>query len=549
MFFLGTCAKAPEEALQSISLDNPQQKKHWIAGESISLLLSYDRPIRVSGKPWIQIGLGRHRVRAEYQNQKDPMTLRFVYRVGLRIQAESIYLGKYRMFGREQGYGVVDKTSGSLLPDAIPAASNFIDQNMWIHFSRGKDQRNGKFCRLIKMRMHCILSQQVLERINSPEGKIYPEVVELVFKNDLKVLDYVSTKDHACVLLINGKVNCWGQNPFGVLGYQNQKNILLKKKGRLNRLRFLPLIKGERTIQISLAPHHSCALFESGRIKCWGQNQNGQLGIPLLGPIGDGKKEMGEHLPFVALGSNRKVVQVLAAGEGKYARSCALFEHGRVKCWGAAGAVQGNEDEVFRGRDPDSMGEHLRWIDFGVESKVIMLTAGDQHNCALFENHQVKCWGENQYGQLGQGHRESRGSKMRDMSHLVGFVALGKDFKVQDMRSSNFHNCVFSSKQEMKCWGLNQWGQLGIDGSENIGDEVGEMGSLLPSISLAFVPSEYQDFELASDRSCVHFSKGESQCWGKRFLESSQWSDKFSQYGGEQQKLLPTMPRIDFIYP
>jgi hypothetical protein len=100
---------------------------------------------------------------------------------------------------------------------------------------------------------------------------------------------------------------------------------------------------------------HTCARLDNGQIKCWGNNGAGQLGLGDTSTRGDGVNEMGDNLPAVDLGSGRTA---LAAGTSY---TCARLDNGRIKCWGGNAAGQlglgdvnarGERDELVAPRVP-----------------------------------------------------------------------------------------------------------------------------------------------------------------------------------------------------
>jgi alpha-tubulin suppressor-like RCC1 family protein len=75
----------------------------------------------------------------------------------------------------------------------------------------------------------------------------------------------------------------------------------------------------------------TCAIVGDGRVKCWGQNNRGQLGIGTSDVHGLYGQGMGNQLPFVNLGANTKAASLAVGRE----HACALLTDGHVKCWGA----------------------------------------------------------------------------------------------------------------------------------------------------------------------------------------------------------------------
>src|SRR5262249_7695541 len=116
-----------------------------------------------------------------------------------------------------------------------------------------------------------------------------------------------------------------------------------------------------KTLQVVTGSDHSCALLEDHRVKCWGNNLLGQLGLGDTKARGLDADGMGDALPFVDLGNGRTAKQ-LAAG---YQMSCAVLDDDSVKCWGAdLFAVQQGTPSVL-GDQPGEMGDALPTVALG----------------------------------------------------------------------------------------------------------------------------------------------------------------------------------------
>ena len=325
------------------------------------------------------------------------------------------------------------------------------------------------------------------------------------FGTNEKVIEISSGDSHNCALFESGQVKCWGWGYSGQLGQGNGKDIG-DDPGEMEALSFIQFGTNEKVIEISSGGSHNCALFESGRVKCWGWGDLGQLGQGNSKSIGDDPGEM-ESLSFISFGTNEKVIEI---GSGEY-RSCALFESGRVKCWGwgySGQLGQGNSKSI--GDNPGEM-ESLSFIQFGTNEKVIEISSGGSHNCALFESGRVKCWGRDRYGQLGQGNSKSIGDNPGEMESL-SFIQFGTNEKVIEISSGGSHNCALFESGRVKCWGRDRYGQLGQGNNKIMGNDPGEMESLsfldfqgLPITCL----SSGRDFQM------VLFSNGLVKGWGE----------------------------------
>ena len=162
-----------------------------------------------------------------------------------------------------------------------------------------------------------------------------------------------------------------------------------------------------------------------------------------------------------------------------------MLEDSTVKCWGHNGVSDGKLGlESFDESRGDDIGEMaaLSTIDFGTNRIALQISAGSLHTCAILENSSVKCWGNNDYGQLGQGDIMARGSGSGDMGNGLAAVDLGAS--AIEISSGFQHSCARLVNGKVKCWGFNMFGQLGLGDTSARGDSSGEMGSALSYISL-----------------------------------------------------------------
>ena len=305
---------------------------------------------------------------------------------------------------------------------------------------------------------------------------------------------------HTCSLHGNGNVMCWGGNAYGQLGYGDTA----RRAASASDLPYLPHASRDDVVHssdiveprvdlgagisagavaVAAGLHHTCAILGDGALKCWGRNQLGQLGRGSLVDIGDSPLEMGDRLPPVSLGADRRAVHV-ALGR---AHTCVILDSipGDVKCWGGNSKGQlGLGDIVNRGGSPADMGDDLRAVDLGHGRKARLLTLGSEHTCALLDTHAIKCWGSNEFGQLGLGDAESRGARSSDMGHSLDTVQLGTGRSAAQIAGGDSFTCARLDNGLVKCWGRNDHGQLGLGDDQSRGDVPSETGDNLAYVSL-----------------------------------------------------------------
>ena len=105
------------------------------------------------------------------------------------------------------------------------------------------------------------------------------------------------------------------------------------------------------------------------------------------------------------------------------------------------------------------------------------IAPGFQHTCTVLDNASVKCWGSNNFGQLGIDSTTTTGDSSGEMASLSA-VNLGTGRTATAIATGYYHSCALLDNGDLKCWGYNNYGQLGIDSTTNIGDSSGEMASL-----------------------------------------------------------------------
>ena len=203
-----------------------------------------------------------------------------------------------------------------------------------------------------------------------------------------------------------------------------------------------------KALEISVGGNSSCVRFAGGRIKCWGENVYGQLGYGDYNHRGDSSNEMGASLPFVDLGVGRTAVQT-ASGED---HTCAILDNGSLKCWGKNGNGQ------LGGGTSDRTQPPLSGVYLGMDRTAIQVDTEGNYTCAILDNGSLVCWGENNYGQLGNGSTDDSSSPIT--------VNLGQGRTASQVTTSFGHACAILDNASLKCWGANILGQLG-DGSTN----------------------------------------------------------------------------------
>lgn len=301
---------------------------------------------------------------------------------------------------------------------------------------------------------------------------------------------------HTCALLTSGKTRCWGYGQYGQLGYGSTNNI-----GSMPDQMPPADVKVDLTrkiVHIANGRNHTCALLEDGNVRCWGMNSYGQLGYGNMDYIGDQPDEMPPVKGDINLNGVAK--QLVAGGE----HNCVLLGAGIVRCWGKGDYGQlGYNSTSSIGDNPNEMPPK----DVNVGGIVVQLAAGLNHTCALLNSGHVRCWGYGKDGQLGYDSTDNIGNGQIPMPP-PNINVEGKVVQIA-AGSSSSHICVLLDSGKIKCWGRNDYGQLGYGNTKNIGD--GNVPMPPPDVD---VGESVIQITTGFYHTCALLESGNARCWG-----------------------------------
>jgi alpha-tubulin suppressor-like RCC1 family protein len=219
---------------------------------------------------------------------------------------------------------------------------------------------------------------------------------------------------------------------------------------------------------------------------------------------------MGDALIPVNLGTGRTAVDV-SAGD---MHSCALLDNDTIKCWGANDYGElglGNTDT--RGTSLTQMGDNLPAVDLGPGALPVAVVSGEEHVCALLADGAVKCWGHNDFGQLGIGTDLDVGDEAGEMGESLQAVSLGTGRIAVEVTAGYRHTCALLDDGSVKCWGNGAAGQIGQDDTTYRGNEPDEMGAALLPVNLGTGRTAVT-VAAGGDHTCARLDDGGVKCWG-----------------------------------
>ncbi len=276
--------------------------------------------------------------------------------------------------------------------------------------------------------------------------------------------------EHTCARLADGTARCWGRNGDGRLGNGSRAPsldpVVVRGPAGLSELTGIT--------DIACGDLHSCAVIDTGRVRCWGGNVVGQLGDGTMADRVDS-----------AVVSDLLDASAITAGES---HTCAI--HGsddRVSCWG-----NGFRGQLGQGSDDDSSTPVavLGVGGAGLLRGVAEISAGVTHTCALLDSGLVACWGHNVVGQLGTG----------SMTGTTSPVLVASVSDVTAIGLGNVHSCAIAD--ESVCWGNGDSGRLGT-------------GDVARELSPAAIDGPaFVTVEGGAAHTCALTDFGAPFCWG-----------------------------------
>lgn len=265
------------------------------------------------------------------------------------------------------------------------------------------------------------------------------------------VAELAAGSSHTCARTLNGTIRCWGRNGEGQLGYGTS----FKNDSGLP-----PRVLGDVPVggvarRIWAGGNGTCALLENGSLSCWGE--------PWVSYSRDRTQRL-ESQSTPAVVDVGGVPKQIVFGDDT---ACALLEDGSVRCWGTVmdlgyGHMGYSPLKTIGEDEPPSA---VRPLEVG--GKAVALAAGAAHTCALLEEGTVRCWGKAEYGALGYGNRVDIGDD--EAPAKAGNVPVGG--KAVQIAAGGFHTCALLDTGSVRCWGSGEGGELGYGNTDSIGDD------------------------------------------------------------------------------
>lgn len=315
-----------------------------------------------------------------------------------------------------------------------------------------------------------------------------------------KTIKSLSVGDfHSCVIASDDQAYCWGRNSDGAIG-----DGTTTERHVPTHIDMTGVLSGKTIKSISAAEFHTCAIASDDKAYCWGNN--------LFGKLGDGTTtNSSSPVPVnTGVGSalNGKTIKSLSSG---YYHTCAIANDDKAYCWGNNANGRLGDGTNTQSSVPVAVYATSPGL---LDSKVIkFISTGNAHTCVIAADDTVSdgdayCWGYNSSGQLGNNSTTTSYPAVK----VVNTGALS-GLKIKYLSSNNVHTCAIATDNKLYCWGDNYYGQLG-DGTTGESWVPRTVYATSPGVldgksMMAVSGGDYH--------TCAIDSNSRSYCWGDNF--------------------------------
>jgi len=221
--------------------------------------------------------------------------------------------------------------------------------------------------------------------------------------------------------------------------------------------------------QLSAAGSTSCGVATDGAAWCWG----GVL-------LGDGSSN-GSDAPVRVVGGHA-FRQISTDGF----HTCGVTEDFHAFCWGGNTSGDLGDGSIDIRLEPTAVAGGHRFYQ---------VDAGGEHTCGVtYPDRAVYCWGENSFGELGDGTLTDRHKPRLVLGNLTW----------RHVSAGAFHTCGVTTGNQAYCWGSDQFGQLGNDAAS-----ARRTRPVVVAGGLAF-----RQLEAGTSHTCAVTTADVAYCWG-----------------------------------
>lgn len=245
---------------------------------------------------------------------------------------------------------------------------------------------------------------------------------------------------HYCATLGSDEVQCWGtQSGSMALGNNSETDSAspVKVQG----------LEGVTISKLHGGGYFNCVLLSDQTVRCWGDNAYGQIGSNISGNnIGVAS----QVLNSTATGPLSGVTDLAIGGY----HACALLNDQTVECWGLNSSLQLGDNTNINHILPAKVKNATGTASL---TGVLSISGGTHHTCVKLSSSDMRCWGINTYGNLG----DNTGTNRKLPVQVKGPTGTGTLTGIDKLFTGNAVSCAIHPDQTASCWGFNDQGGVG----------------------------------------------------------------------------------------
>jgi len=211
--------------------------------------------------------------------------------------------------------------------------------------------------------------------------------------------------------------------------------------------------------------------------------------FPLVSSLHEEVPELKETEEILSTSTHQNFVHISTG----HSHTCAILDDGSVNCWGDNTYGQLGDGTTTDRSTP------TQTSSLGTDRAAVAITAGGLHTCAILADGSVSCWGANSQGQLGDGTTTDRNTPTQTSS-------LGTNKTAVAINTGYEHTCVILDDGSVSCWGDNYYGQLGDETNtdRNTPIQIFSLGTWRTAVAIT----------TGGMHTCAILDVGSVSCWG-----------------------------------
>jgi alpha-tubulin suppressor-like RCC1 family protein len=352
------------------------------------------------------------------------------------------------------------------------------------------------------------------EDAEPPTAPTSEPALEVTAAHTLTFRQVSAGNGHTCGVTTDNVAYCWGLNEDGQLGNRTSSGPETCSADLPCSTRPVRVAGGHAFRQVSAAGFHTCGVTTKNLAYCWGSNSTGELGVGTdTGPETCRSGNSCSTKPMRVV--RGLAIRQVSAGE---ASTCGVTTDNIAYCWGSNAAGELGHGTDFGPEDcggDEAFPCSTRPVRVAGWHAFRQVSAGGFHICGVTTSSVAYCWGNNSYGELGNGANTGPTCFIFGEPCSVRPVRVVGRLTVADVTAGGRHTCAMTTSSVAYCWGNNEFGQLG--NRTSTGPELCFAGDFIPCSTRPVRVARglaFSRVNAGDEHTCGVTTNSEAYCWG-----------------------------------